>query len=264
MEEYSNFIYKTKKYRYNLRLSLVSSDYIWDNIKQLLNQKDFSLIDNEEDTNFSEESINDFISYLEQPDKDKINTKNVFTFKVLNEKYKVKNLQNQINEYIQNHRLDLIVLVIVDKNDITPDDIKLVVNSLFEFIDNRQLFLLPVNFIDQILQFYRSQKPEDSIENERKLMNFFIEYLKKQNEKGEQASLLFRHINFSKVGQECLSYIMSDCQNMFDFKCIPVEVVKILCLSYANIAPTETNNTTVVDDKKEEEEAPDQHNYATI
>lgn len=152
---------------------------------QLLNQKDFSLVDNEEDTNFSEESVTDFISYLEQPDKNKINTKNVFAFKVLNEKYKVKNLQNQINEYIQNHRLDLIILVIVDKNDITSDDIKLVVNRLFEFIDNRQLFLLPVNFIDQILQFYRSQQPDDSNENERKLMNFFIEYLKKQNKKGE-------------------------------------------------------------------------------
>ncbi|KAK8888336.1 hypothetical protein M9Y10_039403 [Tritrichomonas musculus] len=64
LEEKADFIYKTKHYQYDVRYSVHSSDYLWDNIITILNQREIALIDNENDTNFSDKSIYEFISYL--------------------------------------------------------------------------------------------------------------------------------------------------------------------------------------------------------
>lgn len=234
LEEKADFIYKTKHYQYNVRSSVHSSDYLWDNIITILNQREIALIDNENDTNFSDKSIYDFISYLEEPNSGIISNENVYTFKLLNEKYKIKNLKMQIDEYIQEHKLELIILIILEKGSMTNEDIEAVVNRLFTFINNGHLLLLKIEFIDQILKYYRDKMPEDDIKNERILMNFFIDCLAHY---GEPASILFKYVNFTKVGAECLSCIMQDYADTFNFKCIPNEVIKILCFSYAKAEP---------------------------
>lgn len=80
------------------------------------------LIDNEESTNFSEESINDFISYINQPNSQIINNDNVFILQKLNKKYKIKSLQTETDDYINKHHEELLIQAINDRNNLSLEE----------------------------------------------------------------------------------------------------------------------------------------------
>ena len=131
---------------------------------------------------------------------------------------------------IKANKLDLIILKILQNKRLDEDDIKTICDRLFFLIDIKHLHLLPLDYINRILAYFRKLYPSKDFEEEMKLMNFFIAYFDKHRD----ASILFQYINFQKVGRQCLSIIMENYSDVFDFKCILIDVLKILCYSYAN------------------------------
>ena len=233
------FIYKIKSYQYDFRAAICCSDYIYENLDFFLHNPITCLIDNEESTNFSEESINDFISYINQPNSQIINNDNVFILQKLNKKYKIKSLQTETDDYINKHHEELLIQVINDRNNLSLEEERSIAFHLFFYIDNKQLLNLPINFIDRILQFYRKEVHKDDDEenkNEIKIMEFIFDCLDRY---GRNASALFKNINFLKIGRIFLTKLLNEYHDTIDFAFIPNTVIQSLCESYIMFSPIE-------------------------
>lgn len=230
------FIYKTQTYQYNFRYSIQISDYIFERLDYFLHNLKTPLIDNEECTDFTVDSIKNFTSYLSFPNFHiNIDNDNVFTYKKLSEKYKIRSLQEETKHYIDQHNKELIIRKIKDQNLLSLEDEKNIVHNLIEFIDNKELLLLSISFIDRILQNYRNENQNEDLEKETKIMNFFFEYLKKH---GKIASVLFKYINFSLLRKVFIEKILIY-RHLFDFQFVSSDIIQILCESYVKFSPLE-------------------------
>ena len=230
------FIYKTKSYQYDFRAAIHCSDYIYENLDFFLHNPRTSLIDNEDNTDFSIESINDFISYINQPNLHIINNDNVFILQKLNQKYKIKTLQTETDDYINLHHEELLIPIIKDRNNLSLEEERTIANHLFVYIDNKQLLTLPINIVDRIFQFYLNEvkNDENDDENETKIMEFIFDYL---DQYGRNGSVLFKYVNFSKIGRVFLTKLLNGYQNIFDFSFMPNSIIKDLCENYIMYSP---------------------------
>lgn len=238
------FIYKGKYYHVNIRSLVYHSDYFWNKIIKG-NYNDHiieQLTDCKCGTNLTVESVETFTSFFANQNI-QINTENVFNLNQLANFYDVKTLKFLINNFIQSNPSLFTLSKLFANGTFSEGEETVVANNLINFLnkesDKKILLSLPVFLIERILSTYgkeiakQNREEENSIENETKIMNFMLDYLKKY---GRNASPIFASIDFVHVGKECVNQLLQpDLFDKFDFTFLSNKIARILAQKYVDL-----------------------------
>lgn len=216
------FLYKGKKYPFNIVFFNCFSQYFTTNEIQIPLNATIKLVnDSEDDTNFSEASINDFINYC-QNQRINLNKENVVTLHRLSKMYNVPTLIESTENFLKNHKKEFIIEFL--KMNQTGDGNsgymyeyeELISSSISEFIDNNELLSLPLCVIYRILSKYeqKSEVKKHDDEERRKVTEFCFRCLDKF---GRNASVLFGVIDFGTARADVVNRLLNEYGGKFDF-----------------------------------------------
>lgn len=218
------FVYRTKNYPIKFDFFKHSSQYFHENKQKLKNTKYIQLVDEEteQNTDFNEEDIKDFINYV-QCQQISLESHNVVCLNYLANIYKVTRLQNITNEYISKHEEKVILDIIYQHQNEQSFDTtsyeKIICDNIEKYIEDEQMLKLNINVISRIFQKLKKEPKND------KILDFLIKYLDKY---GRQASVLFSEIVFSESDIKYFQMLIEKYSNVFDFNFIDSSAIFML------------------------------------
>lgn len=222
-----NFVYKGTKYPIDFNLIKNNSNYFYERRDEYENIEDIQLT--EELVGISEDSIPSFISSC-HVDSFEINNSNVFSLYQLSIKYEVPSLISLTEEFIKTHDKNLIFQSIQYKcqlqnknsneetNPISlEDDENYIANNFFDYIDNEQLFNLPISILYRIINNPKLDINQLNETNKNRFIDFLFKCLDKYKKK---ASVLFLNIDLENQRISIFSKLINEYSNIFDFNMI--------------------------------------------
>lgn len=183
------------------------------------------LFDNETEENldFSDDSIQDFINYVHRQDIS-LNNNNVIEINYLAKKYEVLSLIKHTEEYIKNHLQELkFSILTINKNNPSSNTSfyeDVIANNLEEYTKNESLLNLEISILYRIIKKYHSQK-----EISMNIINFLFKCLDKY---GRKASVLFSFIDINKLDSMHLNQLLTNYADVIDFHFINSSLTKTL------------------------------------
>ena len=223
------FIYKSKKYPFNMNLFNVYSKYFLNKQDELQYGKNINIFDEstEKDINFSEEAIQDFINYS-QRQQIYLTTENVLELNYLSKKYEIDLLIQATEQFIEENQKDLILKLIstYQNNDtISTETYESIVSNHLEYYINDDMMLsLNLPIIYRII----SKFLEDS-NRANKQKNEINEFLFKCLSKfGRDASFLFSLIHAEDLSDKEINSLLNEYSEIFDFHYINESILKSL------------------------------------
>lgn len=237
------FVYKDKKYPFNFNLFKENSNYFYKNRKHLKKVKEIKLLNEYEEDNIelSEEIIKTFISSC-QNDIFEINKSNAIELQFLSMKYEVDELKSITHEYIENNHESLLMKSFLFKtrhlinnkeneniNYDTSNEEEIISKHLYEYINDKELCLLPIETFDRILKKHlknnnnEMKDKKDKKDKEDEMMKILFSYLDKY---GGEASILFSNVDFSQQRLEVMTRLLDKYSNIFDFSMINSTLLK--------------------------------------
>ena len=218
-----HFVYKNKKYPFNLDLFKCSSKFFSEN--QFDQTQSIDLVDKntEDDLNLSEEIIQDFIKFVHhQPIG--LDNENVSKLHYLANRYEIPLLIDLTEKYIKNHKKDVMVQILIihqnDSNFDTKTYEDFISNDALYYIKNDNLLSLNFTILYRILSRY--EKNSKTPANDQ-LIEFYFKCLDKY---GKQASILFENVDFANSNSKYLKLLMNDYSQIFDFHYINPTITK--------------------------------------
>lgn len=157
LESTHYFIYRKRKYSFNLGVFSIVSELYKRTINQIQQTKDIYLVGKENDNiiNISEDAIKDFILICHNIKKT-INNENVVAIDYLSNRYEVNKVHEYTQKYISMHENELRFqkyLLNSEQNNLsvyTDNSIQFeqeIINNLSVYIDNKQLLVIPISSI---------------------------------------------------------------------------------------------------------------------
>lgn len=217
-----SIIYNGKRYPIDFDLFIQNSDYFCENQKKYVNT-DIYL--EEEPINISEESFKMFISCL-QLESIQINDSNVYQLKQLGTHYRVQQLIEFTNNYIeQNHQrlvFQSIQYKIQQKNSkmTTETEEEIISSHFFDYISKEELLSLPVNILYRIIYSENLNFEGLNPENQNQVIEFLLKYL---DTNGRKASVLFKNLDLKNQRIDLLKRLINDFSDKFDYSMLNSE-----------------------------------------
>ncbi|KAK8843052.1 hypothetical protein M9Y10_025240 [Tritrichomonas musculus] len=221
LESTHYFIYRKKKYSFNLSAFSIVSELYKRTINLIQQTKDIYLVGKENDNiiNISEDAIKDFILICHNIKKP-INNENVVAIDYLSNRYEVNKVHEYTQNYISMHENELSFqkyLFYSEQNDFNNIQFEQeIIKNLSVYIDNKQLLELPISSIHRILS--NSSKKIDDL---NKLKDFLFACLDKY---GRGASVLFSVVDLGNLKNECMNLLLLKYSNVFDFHFFTIEL----------------------------------------
>lgn len=218
IQETHCFIYKTKKYPFNIDLFKCSSKYFHDNEIMFLPDGNCNIIDEEfeRDLNLSDETINYFISFNHRQ-KIPINDENVVELNYLAKKYQVISLIEATKKYIFNHQNALVIQILStyqNQPSFKTDDYEdIISNDLSNYIKDHRLVNLKISILYRILKENSTKQGEKQAKS-NDIIDFLLSCL---DNYGKEASVLFEFADFGNSRSECLNRLVKYYSGKFDF-----------------------------------------------
>lgn len=220
------FVYnKNKKIPIKIDFFKISSNKFAKNQVNINEDKTINLFDDklEENLNFSDDSIQNFINYVHRQDIF-LNNNNVTEINYLAKKYEVFSLISKTEEYINDHHQDLIIPLFTINQSNPSFDIDfyedIIAKNLEEFVQNESLTNLNISVLYRIIEKYHTQKEIDT-----NIIDFLFKCLDKQ---GRKASVLFSFVSIEKLDPIHLNQLLTKYSNVFDFQFINTSLTKTL------------------------------------
>ena len=218
------FLYKNKKYPFNLNFFAFFSEYFADIQDSIDKDQYINLEDKNDVFTLHEDAIFDFIRYCQNQGIHSINQDNVLTLNYLANKYKVKSLVTITEKYMRNHENQYLIHLLV--NTKMPEQIQiyedLLSKSLLNYIKDEEFFLIPISSLYRIVTKYRVNLQNENIQ---KLIEFLFKCLDKY---GTKASVLFDEIDFSQFKTECFHRLLTKYSDIFGFHFVNSSFIKTI------------------------------------
>ena len=262
------FVYKDKKYPFDFNLFKENSNYFYKNRKHLKKVKEIKLLNEYEDDNIelSEEIIKTFISSC-QNDIFEINKSNAIELQFLSMKYEVDELKSITHEYIENNHESLLMKSFLFKtrhlrtikgseniNYDTSNEEEIISKHLYEYINDKELGLLPIETFDRILKKHlknnnnEKKDKKDEKDKEDEMMKILFSYLDKY---GGEASILFSNVDFSQQRIEVMTCLLDKYSNIFDFSMINSTLLKTTREMMSEMSKMRTEYSKNINEMKE-------------
>lgn len=222
------FIYKSKRYPFNLNLFKLYSESFASGQTALLFNADVELINESEyRIPISDESILYFINYCQNQRMQKINLTNedILSVNYLAKRYVVQSLIDLTENYILKHQDDFILFFLSnpDLDNTNKEKFeKMLSQNLIKYINDPRLISLPVPVLFRVLTKYQHNFEQ---KNETEIIDFLFECLDK---KGRCASVLFSNVDLSDKKTNYLYRLLNEFSEIFDFHFINSSLVKTL------------------------------------
>lgn len=210
------FIYKGKSYPIDFDIIILNSDYFYENRNKY---KNVDIVFEEEPIFISEDSFKSFISCL-QYENIKINDSNVYALKQLGTHYRVQQLIEFTNNYIEQNHQKLVFKSILfkiqqNKSEITTETEEEIISShFFDYINNEELFSLPVEVLYRIIYSENLNFENLNSSNQNQVIDFLLNYLDRN---GKKASVLFSNLDLKNQRIDLLKRLINDFSDKFDF-----------------------------------------------
>lgn len=218
-----NLIYKKEKIPVDYELLARSSKYFYDK------KESYKNIENIEISEYFEINIESFKQFISccQNEFIKIDNINVFPLYQLSVIYQVPELKQLTLNYIKSYQKDLIFQTIaflkkVQNHNYNLDfDLKseeeFIANDFFQYVDNKEMFSLPIDVLYSILNNYNININNLNSEEQDKMVDFLFKCLDK---KGKQASVLFLNLDLKNQRIDLLTKLVHHYKDIFDFNMI--------------------------------------------
>ena len=255
------FVYRNKQFPFKIDFFKYSSNFFKNSQIEILNDQYILLLDLETENNLdlSDDTINDFINYV-QGQKISLTNENVVFLHYLSQKYEVESLLNVSNEYIKDHHQELVIDILLIQQSTTSINTETYENALSdhlsEYIEDDRLLKLKVPIIDRILSKHKI-KGKNQIEN-KKIIEFLFKYL---DIHGKEASVLFYGIDFSEFGLKYLNLLNREYSSTFDFHYVNSSMIKTM---YDEESSLLSNIITYEEKQKEHEKIIEDYNEKLI
>lgn len=220
------FVYnKNKKIPIKIDFFKISSNKFAKNQVNINEDKTINLFDDklEENLNFSDDSIQNFINYVHRQDIF-LNNNNVTEINYLAKKYEVFSLISKTEEYINDHHQKLIIPLFTINQSNPSFDINLyediIAKNLEEYVQKESLTNLNISVLYRIIEKYHTQKEIDT-----NIIDFLFKCLDIQ---GRKASVLFSFVSIEKLDPIHLNQLLTKYSNVFDFQFINTSLTKTL------------------------------------
>lgn len=215
-----NFVYKGKKYPVDFRLIKINSNFFSKNRQQYKHNEDIKLqID---DYDITEDSIPVFIACC-QNEPFEITESNVFSLRQLSIQYEVPELNRLATEYIMSNENNLLLqsLFFKLKNcqkeeakiDLQQEEMQ-IASRFFEYIDNEQLFQLPIPVLYRILNSPQLNLNSMNQTNQGQIIEFLFKCLDHYK---KDASVLFLNLDIENERIALFSKLLNEYSDIFDF-----------------------------------------------
>lgn len=196
--------------------------------KKLKETKNIPLIDNEEERlEFPEESIEQFIKYVEHQTIP-LSKENIIYLSYLAQKYGVSSLIESTKEFLDQHHDKLtlqILLVCQEKPEFDTSSYEdTISNHMKDYIKDDKIFQLNFQILYRIFHKYQQMNKKEKIDN--KEINEFL--FKCLDRFGRKASILFENVDVRHFGHENFNRLLTDYSKSFDFHFINSFYLKTL------------------------------------
>ena len=196
-----SFVYKGKKFPFNMKLFKCFSQYFKINKQQFANTTEIDIFnDQNEKINLSESSINDFINFC-QSREITLNKDNSPSLHMLAKKYQVSSLIKLTTEFIFKHQKEIVIdFYILNQDEEDFDKAKyeeIISKDFLNYINDDKLLLLPIPVLHRIMTKYYQKNSEQTVieTNQSEITEFLFKCL---DTFGREASVLFEHIDLSR------------------------------------------------------------------
>lgn len=248
------FTYKNKKYPINFDLFKGYSQYILRNEMEIEHDKDIPLIDEDEMKyiEIDEKTIETFVKFVHR-ERVGISKENVTILNYLGRKYEIERLIDVTTEYINKHRREVVVEFILTYQNNTIYDKQtyenIISTHLLEYIHDDRLLLFKFPILYRILSKYEENKLilKDQIneKEEEEIVEFYIKCLDKF---GQEASILFKNVDFKYLKTDYLNLLTTKYSTVFDFHFINSSYMKTIYEEQS-----QTYHKLLIEEKEKEE-----------
>lgn len=194
-----SFVYKGKKFPFNMKLFKCFSQYFKINKQQFANTTEIDIYnDQNEKINLTESSINDFINFC-QSREITLNKDNSPSLYMLAKKYQVSSLIKLTSQFIFEHQKEIVIdfyILNQDEEDFDKAEYEEIISKDFlNYINDDKLLLLPIPVLHRIMtKYYQKNSEQTAIEtNQSEITEFLFKCL---DTYGREASVLFEHMTF--------------------------------------------------------------------
>lgn len=222
------FIYKGKRYPFNMKLLKCFSQYFQTNKNLYKNTTEIDLIDDSEDKiALIESAISDFISFCHSQ-KITIRKENALSLNILAKKYVVPILIESTNKFISTHQKDVVIDLLIINQDIkefSTEEYEETISKDFQnYANDDRLLCLRIPIIYRILKkTYQHIKMSESRDKCDQIITEFL--FKCLDHFGRPASVLFSLATCNDFKQIDLSRLRKDYSEKFDFHFLSEELV---------------------------------------
>lgn len=240
-----SFIYNGKRFPFNMNIFECFSQYFLINKNKIKANNEIDLLDEGEYINgLSETSVNDFVKYCQQQ-VIRLNKENAFFLCRLSKKYEVELLLKASDKFMKaNHQYFVIQFLSLkqEQNNFESEEIEeLISSNLMNYIEDDQLFNLPIHVLYRIVSKYQ-EKNENKNAELPKMIEFLFRCL---DHFKRPASIFFEKIDFGQMKNEVYRRLLEDYSKEFDFHFInKTQLQNLYELSNEIIASQEMNKIT--------------------
>lgn len=232
------FAYRGKSFQFDFNIFKENSIYFYENRQSFKDCEKINLLDENEEKiiDLSDKIITTFISLCEGK-VCQLDISNVIPLQFLSYKYDVPQLIEATKEFISDDFNQIAVKSILFKSKIiNKDNIEwitkfidcskeelIITTHLIDFLQNEDLFLLPIFILDRIFSKFFQSKSGKLSNNSNEFINFLFKCL---DNYGKKASVLFSYVDFECQSIDVVNRLISDYSNIFDFNMINSTLLK--------------------------------------
>lgn len=222
------FIYKGKRYPFNMKLLKCFSQYFQTNKHLYKNSNEINLLDDSEDKiTLIESAISDFISFCHSQ-KITIRKENALSLSILAKKYIVPALIESTSKFISTHQKDVVVDLLIinqDSEEFSTEEYEETISKDFpNYANDDRLLCFRIPVLYRILKkTYQHIKMSESRDQYDQIITEFL--FKCLDHFGRPASVLFSLATCNNFRQIDLTRLHKDYSATFDFHFISEELV---------------------------------------